>query len=110
MAFRNVKCPILDIPGVLKKKLCFFIFRFMKSLIDHGDYLAYIIPTIKQRLTSDDESEPTEEIRLLLVQTLQTIIDLNGEKCGVFIDDYVTMLKKTIVDSFADVRKVRIEY
>lgn len=82
----------------------------MKSLSDHGDYLAYIIPTIKQRLTSDDESEPTEEIRLLLVQTLQTIIDLNGEKCGIFIDDYITTLKKTTVDSFAEVRKVREDF
>lgn len=82
------------------------ILRFIKSLNDHSDYLAYIIPTIRQRLTSDDESEPTEEIRLLLIQTLQTILDLNGEKCGIFIDDYITTLKKTIVDSFAEVRKV----
>eukprot|EP00111_Clytia_hemisphaerica_P003015 TCONS_00008591-protein len=79
--------------------------KFLTVLNGLDNYHAYIIPTIKQRLTADEEPEPTEEIRLLLVETLRILIDLAGEQTAAFIDDHVNILQKTLVDSFPDVRK-----
>lgn len=84
----------------------FLLCRFCKSLTDPGEYYTYIIPVIHQRLTSHEGVEPTEEIRLLLVNSLGILIDLNGQKASTFVDEYMQVLQKTLVDSFADVRKV----
>jgi len=31
---------------------------------------------------------------------------MNGEKAGAFVDEYMQILQKTLVDPFTDVRKV----
>ena len=70
------------------------------------EYLAYIIPTIHQRLAQDEIQEPTEEIRQLLVELLSRLIDQVKIEIGTYIDEVTQILKKTIVDPFAEVKKV----
>ena len=71
------------------------------------DYFAYLIPTVHQRLANDEIVEPTEEIRLLLVECLAKLVALHGKKCGEYIDEFVQILKQTVSDPFPDVKKVR---
>ena len=53
-----------------------------------------------------DQLEPTEEIRLMHVESLSSLIELCKDRIGAYIDDLINILQKCILDPFADVRKV----
>lgn len=59
-----------------------------------------------QRLGQPEIAESCEELRLYLVELLCSVTEICGEKIGVYIDDMVKILQRTLVDSFHDVRKV----
>ena len=75
-------------------------------MVDTSVFLPYIVPSIAQRLGQPEVVEPCEEIRLALVQLLTAIIDLTKSKVGLYIDDMIKILQKTIVDQFHEVKKV----
>ena len=81
--------------------------RFAKQVMDMSQFLPYIIPTVVQRLGQPELVEPCEEIRLSMVQMLLSVIEICGEKVGIYIDDLIKILQRTLVDPFHDVRKVR---
>jgi len=83
----------------LVSDLCF-------RVTDASSYLPYIIPTLSQRLAVPDQLEPTEEIRLMHVESLSSLIELCKDRIGAYIDDLINILQKCILDPFADVRKV----
>jgi dynein assembly factor 5 len=74
-----------------------------------GAFLPYIVPTVTQRLTSIDTAESVEELRLLLLEHLCSYVELAGPSIGDYIEDYVNILNKTLVDSFAEVVKMSCE-
>lgn len=82
-------------------------FRFAKQVTDLSQFLPYIIPTIVQRLGQPELVEPCEELRLYTVELLYSITEICGEKLGVYMDDLIKILQRTLVDPFHDVRKVR---
>lgn len=86
--------------------LIFFYNRFCSHIKCPNEYLAYIIPTIHQRLADDEVVEPTEEIRLLLIESLSKLVDIYDQDIDTYIDELVQILQKTLVDPFGDVRKV----
>ena len=81
--------------------------RFAKQVADMSQFLPYIIPTVVQRLGQPELVEPCEEIRLSTVEMLLSVIEICGVKVGVYIDDLIKILQRTLVDPFHDVRKVR---
>ena len=83
-------------------------FRFAKQVTDLSQFLPYIIPTIVQRLGQPELVEPCEELRLYTVELLYSVAEICGEKLGVYIDDLIKILQRTLVDPFHDVRKVWI--
>ena len=59
-----------------------------------------------QRLGQPELVEPCEELRLYTVEMLRSVTELSGAKIGVYIDDMIKILQRTLVDPFHDVRKV----
>jgi dynein assembly factor 5 len=51
-----------------------------------------------------DVTEPTEELRLGLVQLLAVVIDRAGKSIGLYVEDIVQILEHTITDAFSDVK------
>lgn len=84
----------------------FSLCRFAKQVTDLWSFLPYIIPTVVQRLGQPEIAESCEELRLYLVELLCSVTEICGEKIGVYIDDMVKILQRTLVDPFHDVRKV----
>lgn len=79
--------------------------EFAKQVTDLWSFLPYIIPTVVQRLGQPEIVESCEELRLYLVELLCSVTEICGEKIGVYIDDMVKILQRTLVDPFHDVRK-----
>ncbi|XP_074630792.1 dynein axonemal assembly factor 5-like [Acropora palmata] len=79
--------------------------EFAKQVTDLSQFLPYIIPTIVQRLGQPELVEPCEELRLYTVELLYSVAEICGEKLGVYIDDLIKILQRTLVDPFHDVRK-----
>ncbi|XP_057317290.1 dynein axonemal assembly factor 5-like isoform X2 [Hydractinia symbiolongicarpus] len=90
---------------ILQKKSQLKLFRFCSRIKCPNEYLAYIIPTIHQRLAADEVVEPTEEIRLLLIESLSKLVDIYDQEIDTYIDELVQILQMTLVDPFGDVRK-----
>ncbi|CAH3109869.1 unnamed protein product [Porites lobata] len=79
--------------------------EFAKQVVDMSQFLPYVIPAVVQRLGQPELVEPCEEIRLSTVEMLLSVIEICGEKVGVYIDDLIKILQRTLVDPFHDVRK-----
>lgn len=69
--------------------------------------LPYLIPILVARLGQKDITEETEEIRKQLVGQVAVILDTCPSSAGVYIDELVQILTRTVVDPFPDVKKVR---
>lgn len=67
--------------------------------------LPYILPVLTDRLAQQEILEPAEEIRLVLVQILVTLVTQCQEKFAPFVDDAVKILAKTLADPYQEVRK-----
>ena len=59
-----------------------------------------------QRLGQPEIVESCEELRLYIVEMLCSVVEICHEKVGVYIDDMIKVLQRTLVDPFHDVRKV----
>ena len=84
----------------------FYHSRFAKQVTDLSQFLPYIIPVVVQRLGQPELVESCEELRLYMVEMLRSVTEIAGEKVGVYIDDMIKILQRTLVDPFHDVRKV----
>lgn len=70
------------------------------------EYLPYIVPVIVQRLGQPEITEPSEELRLLLVEFLNEILECSGKNIAVYLDDMIRILQRVIIDPYPDVKKV----
>lgn len=75
--------------------------------------LSYIIPVLKQRLvrpTPEEVVEPSEEVRLLLLQILSKILQKTDDKgrddLKIYLNDLMDMTSSCIIDSFADIKEL----
>ena len=90
------KCRELSIEMVL---------AFMKEVPQSENQLAYIFPVLVQRLGQQEITEPAEELRLLLVELIKFMIESFKKSIGMYTDDCVKILQRTIVDPYSEVRK-----
>lgn len=80
--------------------------EFLRRVSGVDDYLPFIIPILVQRLGQPEIIEPSEELRLLLVEFLKEILEQSGKKLAVYLDDLIRILQKTIIDPYSEVKKV----
>ncbi|XP_005100812.1 dynein assembly factor 5, axonemal [Aplysia californica] len=81
------------------------VLSFMRNVPTCESYLSYIFPVLVQRLGQQEISEPSEEIRLLLIELVMLMVKSSSANIGVYVDDCVRILQRTIVDPFPEVRK-----
>ena len=78
---------------------------FVVTIPRPAEILPYLIPTIVTRLGNQEMIEAAEEIRLALVELMTKLIELTSKNLPPFLDDFILILQRTIVDPFADVRR-----
>ncbi|KAJ8319390.1 hypothetical protein KUTeg_004481 [Tegillarca granosa] len=78
---------------------------FLRKAQTPEESLPYLIPVLVQRLGQQEIVETSEELRLMLVEMLTGIVERSGKKISLYVDDYVRILQRTIVDPFPDVKK-----
>lgn len=73
--------------------------------------LASIMPAFVQRLGMNDIIEPSEEIRLKSMSILFELCRIypNGNKLALYLNEWVSILKRTIIDPYPEVRKLSCE-
>ncbi|CAF4147774.1 unnamed protein product, partial [Rotaria sordida] len=73
--------------------------------------LSLLIPTFVQRLGTNDIIEPSEEIRLKSISILYELCQIysNGNKLSLYLNEWITILKRTIIDPYPEVRKLSCE-
>lgn len=77
--------------------------------MDFSVALAYVMPVLVARLGQQDITEPSEELRLLMLVLMTSFTDLCGSKMSPYLNDIVTILQRTLVDPYHEVKKVKNE-
>ena len=80
--------------------------KFLNIVPSPEDSLPYVIPVIVQRLGQPEIVEPSEEMRLQVVNLLKQIIESSGKKIAVYLDDVIRILQRTIIDPYPEVKKL----
>lgn len=79
--------------------------EFVEEVSEPHDFLQVVVPVLVQRLGQQNVVEPMEEARHQLVQLLHRMVQLTGKRVAPYLDDLIKILQRTIVDSFAEVKK-----
>ena len=80
--------------------------KFLSLIPSPEDSLPYIMPVLVQRLGQPEIIEPSEELRLQVVELLKQIIESSGKKNSVYLDDIIRILQRTIIDPYPEVKKL----
>ena len=80
--------------------------KFLSLIPSPEDSLPYIMPVLVQRLGQPEVIEPSEELRLQVVELLKQIIESSGKKNSVYLDDIIRILQRTIIDPYPEVKKL----
>lgn len=75
--------------------------------MDFSVALVYIMPVLVARLGQQDITEPSEELRLLMVVMMTSFTDHCGPRMSPYLNDTVTILQRTLVDPYHEVKKVK---
>lgn len=70
-----------------------------------GEALPVLLPALAQRLCPPQGFEPSEELRLGLVQLLSLLLQRCGASVGPYLTDVIRILQATLLDHFAEVRR-----
>lgn len=84
-----------------------FVERSCQDLSNLEKILPNLMPAIVQRLATNEIVEPSEEIRLKMVELLLKIC--RGKQTSLYLNEWTGILKKTIVDPYPEVRKLSCE-
>jgi len=83
------------------------IAHYIDALPSPEEVLHIIVPMIVNRLGQENITEPSEELRLLILEKVLLLsLELCGKKIHPYMSDVLEILKHTIVDPFAEVKKV----
>jgi len=69
-------------------------------------FLPFIMPVLVARLGTQEVTESSEELRLSLVSLLSSFMDLCSSNMAPYLSDTVSILQRTIVDAYPEVKKV----
>jgi dynein assembly factor 5 len=77
----------------------------LTGFLDCQGSLHVFVPVAHERLTSAKDSEASEEIRLMLLQVLGTLLPKEGASFYHSLDGLVEILAKALADPFPDLKK-----
>ena len=81
--------------------------RFVPVVTDFSVALPYIMPVLVARLGQQEITESSEELRLSMITMLTSFMDHCGAKVPPYLNDVVTILQRTLVDPYHEVKKVK---
>lgn len=70
-----------------------------------GEALPVLLPALAQRLCPPQGSEPSEELRLGLLQLLGLLLQRCGASMVPYLSEVIRILQATLLDSYAEVRR-----
>ena len=79
--------------------------EFLKLVPDPETKLSYVVPVLVQRLGQQEMIETSEELRLMLVGIAVQIVEFSGKNIAMYLDDFVKILVRTIIDPYPEVKK-----
>ncbi|KAF6020840.1 HEATR2 [Bugula neritina] len=79
--------------------------KYLELTNDYSTVLPAIVPYLVQRLGQQEIIEPSEELRLQLSQLTTKLVCLSEKQNSLYLDDYIKVLQRTLVDPFYEVRK-----
>ncbi|XP_012266719.2 dynein axonemal assembly factor 5 [Athalia rosae] len=79
--------------------------KFLDILTPCDKNIIYIIPIATKRLGSQEIVESSEEVRLNFVSLLRLIVRKYKEYLPAYLDDFITILNKTVIDNYPSVKK-----
>ncbi|XP_074961098.1 dynein axonemal assembly factor 5 [Phalacrocorax aristotelis] len=83
--------------------------QLLRHGISHGDRpgeaLPVLLPALAQRLCPPQGFEPSEELRLGLVQLLSLLLQRCGASLAPHLTDVIRILQATLLDHYAEVRR-----
>ncbi|KAK0086124.1 hypothetical protein PV325_003706 [Microctonus aethiopoides] len=82
---------------------------FLESLPVFDKHIMYIIPILVRRLSPQEILESSEEVRLNCVTLLRVIIRLYKDYLAVYIDDFIAILSRTVMDNYQNVKRESCE-
>jgi len=97
----------LILPYIHTPRISMHTHSFAPIVQDIAVFLPYIVPVLVARLSTQEITEPSEELRLSLVSLLSSFIDLCSSNMAPYLSDTVSILQRTIVDPYPEVKKVR---
>lgn len=77
-----------------------------ESPLDIANMMPYLIPDLQSRLGSLKLVENSEEIRFLLLKIANVACIKTGAMTVAYIEQYMTILRRTFQDGFPEVKKV----
>lgn len=81
------------------------VLEVLKVLPTKELYISSIMPVISERLSGETVQENSEEVRLCLVMLLSEFIQKYKDYLFHYLDDFINILVKTIVDPYPKVKK-----
>ncbi|KAM7386886.1 hypothetical protein PAMA_009488 [Pampus argenteus] len=81
------------------------ITEFIRCVPKPEQSLPYLMPCLAQRLGEKEIQEPAEELRLSAVEMLTLTVEVCGAQLAPYLTEMITMLQRTIVDPFPDVKR-----
>ncbi|XP_017669116.1 PREDICTED: dynein assembly factor 5, axonemal [Lepidothrix coronata] len=83
--------------------------QLLQHGLSHGERpceaLPVLLPVLAQRLCPPPAAEPSEELRLGLVQLLLLLLQRCGPAAAPYLGDIVRVLQATLLDHYAEVRR-----
>ena len=88
-----------------------YISQYCKNEDSIDKILSLLMPSLVQRLGTNDIVEPSEEIRLKSVSFLSELCRTyaNGRRLALYLNEWIAILKRTIIDPYPEVRKLSCE-
>ncbi|KAM4716682.1 dynein axonemal assembly factor 5 isoform 1-T1 [Anableps anableps] len=81
------------------------ITEFIRCVPKPEEALPYLMPCLAQRFGDKEILEPSEEVRLSFVELLTLTVEVCGKHLAPYLNETISILQRTIVDPFPDVKK-----
>ncbi|XP_054278920.1 dynein axonemal assembly factor 5-like [Macrosteles quadrilineatus] len=94
-----------DNSEAVRESAVLFVTDVVTLLPAKEEYINSIMPMIAERLSGDIVLENSEEVRLCLVLLMQQIVSKYTDNLFEYINDFINILSKTIVDPYPKVKK-----
>ncbi len=82
-----------------------FLSNCMDKVSDVSEFLPMTMPVLVQRLGQHEVIEPSEELRLEMIQLLSKLVRLCQQKMSIYLDDVIRILQRGILDPYSEVKK-----